>query len=58
MYRAILSEGELRCNRYEMGPHGVDLFDEDDEMVAFVPYETLVCLINDEAYDHDDPALM
>ncbi len=58
MYRVVLADGELKCDRYEMGPHGIDLFDEDGEMVAFVPYETLIAVINDETYEHDDPALM
>lgn len=58
MYRAIIAEGELRCERYQMGEHGVDLFDEDGQMLAFVPYANLEALIDAETYVRDDPSLM
>ena len=48
MYRAILPDTEVDCERYEETQHGVELFDGDDEMLAFVPYTSLVAIINDD----------
>ena len=48
MYRAILPDGELDCERYEETDHGVELYTGDDEMVAFVPYANLIAIINEE----------
>lgn len=58
MFRAILPEGELDCERFEHVDHGVELYTEDDEMMAFVPYYSLVAIIDDEAYQRDDRSLM
>ncbi|WP_339106361.1 hypothetical protein [Haloterrigena salinisoli] len=44
MYRAILPEGQIQCERYEHTENGVELYDEDDEFVAFVPYANLHAL--------------
>lgn len=46
MYRAILPDGDLTAARYEEREHGVDLFTEADELLAFVPYPNLVALVN------------
>lgn len=54
MYRAILPDGEVACAHYERGEHGVDLYDDDDQHVAFVPYEGLVALFTAEADEDDD----
>jgi hypothetical protein len=53
MYRAVLTDGDVECVRYDEGEHGVDLFDEDDEHVAFVPYTNLIALLNEELEDVD-----
>ncbi|MFB6218232.1 MAG: hypothetical protein ABEH77_03475 [Halobacteriaceae archaeon] len=45
MYRAILPDGDIRCERYERGDHGIDLY-EDGEQVAFVPYANLVAVVD------------
>lgn len=58
MFRAILSESELHCADYQLGPHGVDLYNDDGDFVAFVPFQNLECLINDDTYETDDAAIM
>lgn len=55
MYRAILPDGEIKCDRYEESNHGVDLFDDADQHLAFVPYENLIGILDDEMdTDEDD----
>lgn len=46
MFRAILPDGDLTAARYEERDHGVELFTDDDELLAFVPYANLVALVN------------
>lgn len=46
MFRAILPDGDLTAARYEERDHGVELFTEADELLAFVPYANLVALVN------------
>ncbi len=48
MYRAILPEGNLYCAYYERGDHGVEIYTEHDELKAFIPYENLIALMNEE----------
>jgi len=54
MYRAILPDGEIRCERYDRGEHGADLYDENDDVLAFVPYPNLVALVHEEAQHDED----
>lgn len=60
MYRASLTEGIIECADYEMGDKGVDLFNEDGDLMAFVPFENLVALTNVDVYPHDvdEPSVM
>lgn len=46
MFRAILPDGDLTAARYVEHDHGVELFTDADELLAFVPYENLVALVN------------
>lgn len=46
MFRAILPDGDLTAARYEERDHGVELFTDTDELLAFVPYANLVALVN------------
>lgn len=46
MYRAILPDGDLTAAQYEKRDHGVELYTDDDELLAFVPYANLVALVN------------
>lgn len=58
MYRAILPEGQVVCERYDSGENGVELFDEDDRLVAFVPYANLHAILDEEAYESDERSIM
>jgi hypothetical protein len=46
MFRAILPDGDLTAARYAEQENGVELFTEEDELLAFVPYANLVALMN------------
>ena len=37
---------------------GVELYDEDQEMLAFVPYSNLEALLTEAAYERDAPDVM
>ncbi|WP_247728443.1 hypothetical protein [Halovivax limisalsi] len=58
MYRALLPEGQIVCASYEHADEGVELFDEDDQFVAFVPYGALNALIDESAYAEDERSIM
>jgi hypothetical protein len=58
MYRAILPNGKLECERYERVERGVELYDGDDELLAFVPYQNLEALLTEAAYAADEPSVM
>ena len=58
MYRAILPEGQIICDRYEQADEGVDLYDEDDRFIAFVPYPNLHALLNEDVYESDERSIM
>ena len=58
MYRAILPNGQLECERYERVEQGVELYDGDDELLAFVPYQSLEALLTETAYETDEPSVM
>ena len=58
MYRAILPEGQIVSDRYERTDEGVELYDEADRFVAFVPYASLHALIDEDAYDSDERSIM
>ena len=58
MYRAILPDTEIDCERYEETDHGVELFDGDDRMLAFVPYTSLIAVIDDDATIGDERSIM
>lgn len=53
MYHALLQSGTVECENYERGDHGVDLYDDEGEFVAFVPYENLLAVV-DEAAERDE----
>ncbi|MFB6353730.1 MAG: hypothetical protein ABEJ92_06555 [Halobacteriales archaeon] len=46
MFRAILPDGDLTAADYAERENGVELYTEDDELLAFVPYPNLVALVN------------
>ena len=51
MYRAILPEGQIECERYEHVDDGLELYDEDDEFIAFVPYSNLHALAHADTFE-------
>jgi hypothetical protein len=57
MYRAILPDGDVECERYDETAHGVDLYDEGDRHVAFVPYANLIALLNEETLSSDERSI-
>jgi hypothetical protein len=58
MYRAILPEGSVDSDRYEHVEHGVELYDEDDDLLAFVPYANLEALLTQVAFETEEPSMM
>ncbi|NUB93889.1 hypothetical protein HTZ84_21350 [Haloterrigena sp. SYSU A558-1] len=58
MYRAILPEGQIQCERYDHVDDGVELYDEDDEFIAFVPYANLHALADEGLYEEDERSIM
>ncbi len=59
MYQVLFPEGQLECARYERTDYGVEMYDEDGQFVAFVPYENLHALIDENATeDTDEPSVM
>ncbi|WP_222918367.1 hypothetical protein [Natrinema sp. SYSU A 869] len=50
MYRAILPEGQIECDRYDKTENGVELYGDDDEFIAFVPYANLHALADEALY--------
>ena len=58
MFRAILPDGQIQCDRYEHGEKGLELYDADDDFIAFVPYANLHALTDDEIYSGDERSIM
>lgn len=58
MFRVILPEGQIVCERYDHGEKGLDLYDEDNQFIAFVPYNNVHALLNEEVYAEDERSIM
>ncbi|MFW6448163.1 MAG: hypothetical protein ACOC0X_01330 [Halobacteriota archaeon] len=58
MYRAILPDGNIAGARFERGEHGIEIYTSDDVMRAFVPYENLVALMNEEVDAEEDRSIL
>ena len=58
MFRAILPEGQIYCERYDHVDDGVELYDADDQFIAFVPYSNLHALLNEDVYTEDERSIM
>ena len=48
MYRAILPTGDIECEDYERQDDGVEVYTGEGEMIAFIPYDNLVALVDEE----------
>lgn len=57
MYRVLLQSGNVECERYERTEHGVELYD-DEEFVAFVPYENLLAVIDESRGETVDRSIL
>ena len=57
MYRVIIQTGSIECDEYERTEHGVDLY-ADDSFVAFVPYETLVAVVDESIESAEDRSIV
>jgi hypothetical protein len=57
MFRAHFPDGDIECDHYELNEHGADLYNEDDEFVAFVPYTSLITLMNEEIDRDPEPSI-
>ncbi|MFB6176976.1 MAG: hypothetical protein ABEI99_07525 [Halobaculum sp.] len=57
MYRALVQSGSIECDRYELVDHGVDLYD-DDEFVAFVPYENLLAVVDESNRSAEERSIL
>lgn len=53
MYRVVLTEGVVECDRYERSDHGVDCY-VDGQFAAFVPYENCHGVLDEEVVDTDE----
>ncbi|MDZ7701755.1 MAG: hypothetical protein U5J98_06635 [Halobacteriales archaeon] len=58
MFRAILPDGDLTAARYEERDHGVELFTDAEELLAFVPYANLVALVNEDVEREVERSIM
>ncbi|WP_254768540.1 hypothetical protein [Salinilacihabitans rarus] len=58
MYRAILPEGQILCDRYERNDQGVELYNANDRFIAFVPYSNLHALLDEDVYSEDERSIM
>jgi hypothetical protein len=57
MYRVIIQTGSIECRAYEHTDHGVELYD-GGEFVAFVPYETLVAVVDESVESAEDRSIV
>ncbi|WP_195893082.1 hypothetical protein [Halopiger djelfimassiliensis] len=58
MFRAILPEGQIVCERYDHSDEGLELYNDADDFIAFVPYTNLHALLNEEVYSEDERSIM
>ena len=58
MFRAILPEGQIHCESYDHAEEGVELYDDDERFIAFVPYSNLHALLNEDVYTGDERSIM
>jgi len=57
MYRALIRNGSIECDDYEQTDAGVEFY-EDDEFVAFVPYETLHAIVDESSTTAEDRSIL
>jgi hypothetical protein len=50
VFRVIVPEGEINCASYEMVDNGIELYDEEEQFIGFVPFTNLREVMNEEIY--------
>lgn len=58
MYRAILPDGNLSCATFERGDHGIEVYTDEGQLKAFIPYENLIAVINDEVHEETNRSIL
>lgn len=58
MYRAILPNGDIECDEYEKINEGINTYTEDGELFAFIPYQNLVAIVNEDIRQESGPGVM
>jgi len=57
MYRVLVQTGDIKCSEYKQTNHGVDLYEEDD-FIAFVPYENLFAIVDESTMTAEDRSIL
>ncbi|SFF97920.1 hypothetical protein SAMN04488063_1008 [Halopelagius inordinatus] len=59
-YRAVTRNRDVVCEHYVLNDHGVELYDADEAetFLAFVPYENLLSILNEDAARAPDPSIL
>lgn len=58
MFRAILPEGQIVCDRYDHSEKGLELYDDGGQFIAFVPYANLHALVDEDVYGEEERSIM
>ncbi|WP_254546264.1 hypothetical protein [Halomarina pelagica] len=58
VYRAILPDGDIECSQYQERDHGVELYTEAEEFIAFVPYANLIAVLDEDRIGSDERSIM
>ncbi|WP_435344424.1 hypothetical protein [Haloarchaeobius sp. HRN-SO-5] len=56
MYRVVLPEGQIECERYEQTENGIECY-LDGKFAAFVPYANCYAVVDEEVVKPDDTAV-
>lgn len=57
-YRAVTQNRDVVCEHYSLNDHGVELYTDDETFLAFVPYENLLSILNEDAAREPDPSIL
>ncbi|ADQ68598.1 hypothetical protein C499_13640 [Halogeometricum borinquense DSM 11551] len=57
MYRVLIQTGSIECDEYTHTDYGIELYDED-QFVAFVPYENLLAVVDETTKSAEDRAIL
>ena len=58
VYRAYLHSGDVECDTYDHTERGVELYDDEEGFLAFVPYENLLALVDEETAEEVDRSIV